>query len=58
VREAIAPFHRRGHEPLCAVPPADPPIGAGLRRAPSAVCYGRMGVSTQAFGTLCHWLVH
>ncbi len=25
--------------------------------APSAVCYGRMGVSTQEFGTLCQWLV-
>jgi anaerobic selenocysteine-containing dehydrogenase len=25
--------------------------------AGSAVCYGRMGISTQAFGTLCHWLV-
>ncbi len=25
--------------------------------APSAVCYGRMGVSTQAFGGLCQWLV-
>ena len=26
--------------------------------APSAVCYGRMGVSTQEFGTLCQWLVN
>ena len=25
--------------------------------APSAVCYGRMGVSTQAFGAVCHWLM-
>ncbi len=25
--------------------------------APAAVCYGRMGVSTQAFGTVCHWLI-
>ncbi|MDT6082619.1 hypothetical protein RQ658_00780, partial [Streptococcus pneumoniae] len=25
--------------------------------ADKAVCYGRMGVSTQTFGTLCHWLV-
>lgn len=23
----------------------------------SAVCYGRMGVSTQAFGALCQWLI-
>lgn len=26
-------------------------------QAPSAVCYGRMGLSTQAFGSLCQWLV-
>jgi anaerobic selenocysteine-containing dehydrogenase len=25
--------------------------------APSAVCYGRMGLSTQAFGGLCQWLI-
>lgn len=25
--------------------------------APSAACYGRMGVSTQAFGALSHWLM-
>ncbi|MCA9713554.1 MAG: molybdopterin oxidoreductase family protein [Myxococcales bacterium] len=25
--------------------------------APAAVCYGRLGVSTQSFGTLCHWLI-
>jgi anaerobic selenocysteine-containing dehydrogenase len=25
--------------------------------APSAVCYGRLGASTQAFGGLCQWLV-
>jgi anaerobic selenocysteine-containing dehydrogenase len=26
--------------------------------APSAVCYGRLGVSTQEFGGLCQWLVN
>ncbi len=26
--------------------------------APSAVCYGRVGTSTQAFGTLCAWLIN
>lgn len=26
-------------------------------QAPTAVCYGRMGLSTQAFGSLCQWLV-
>jgi anaerobic selenocysteine-containing dehydrogenase len=28
-----------------------------MRDAPAAVVYGRMGVSTQAFGTLCQWLI-
>lgn len=26
--------------------------------APSAVCYGRIGLSTQAFGGLCQWLIN
>ncbi|TGM31373.1 molybdopterin oxidoreductase family protein [Leptospira levettii] len=26
--------------------------------APSAVCYGRVGVSTQEFGALCQWLIN
>lgn len=26
--------------------------------AKTAVCYGRMGVSTQEYGTLCHWLIN
>jgi anaerobic selenocysteine-containing dehydrogenase len=26
--------------------------------APAAVCYGRLGVSTQEFGALCHWLIN
>ena len=29
-----------------------------IAAAPSAVCYGRLGVSTQAFGGLCQWLVN
>lgn len=26
--------------------------------APSAACYGRLGVSTQEYGALCHWLIN
>jgi anaerobic selenocysteine-containing dehydrogenase len=26
--------------------------------APSAVCYGRIGTTLQAFGTLCQWLIY
>lgn len=28
-----------------------------LADAPTAVCHGRIGVSTQAYGTLCQWLI-
>jgi anaerobic selenocysteine-containing dehydrogenase len=27
-------------------------------QAPRAVCYGRMGLSTQEFGTVCQWLIN
>jgi anaerobic selenocysteine-containing dehydrogenase len=58
VREAIGAFSAEAMSGRCG-------IEAGLIRqlardfaaADKAVCYGRMGVSTQAFGTLCHWLV-
>lgn len=33
-------------------------IAVGFAEANSAVCYGRMGVSTQKFGGLCHWLIN
>jgi anaerobic selenocysteine-containing dehydrogenase len=32
-------------------------IAGELRAAPSAVVYGRLGVSTQPFGTVCQWLI-
>jgi anaerobic selenocysteine-containing dehydrogenase len=32
-------------------------IAAEFRQAPRAVAYGRMGVSTQAWGSLCQWLI-
>lgn len=32
-------------------------IASELRAAPTAVVYGRMGVSTQTFGTVAQWLV-
>jgi anaerobic selenocysteine-containing dehydrogenase len=32
-------------------------IARDFANAKKAVCYGRMGVSTQAFGTLCQWLI-
>ena len=58
VREAVAGFSAEAMSPLCAVPAEQiRQLARDFAAAPSAVCYGRMGVSTQAFGTLCHWLV-
>lgn len=31
-------------------------LAVGMASAPSAVCYARMGASTQSFGGLCQWL--
>ncbi len=33
-------------------------LAAAFGTAKRAVCYGRMGVSTQKFGGLCHWLIN
>jgi len=33
-------------------------LARDFARAPSAVCYGRMGASTQAYGGLCQWLIN
>ena len=32
-------------------------IARDMAAADAAICYGRMGVSTQAFGALCQWLI-
>jgi anaerobic selenocysteine-containing dehydrogenase len=58
VRQAISTFTADTMSPLCAVPAEQiRQLARDFAAAPTAVCYGRMGVSTQAFGTLCHWLV-
>ncbi|MCB0587967.1 MAG: molybdopterin-dependent oxidoreductase, partial [Phaeodactylibacter sp.] len=33
-------------------------LARDFAQSPSAVCYGRMGASTQAFGGLCQWLIN
>jgi anaerobic selenocysteine-containing dehydrogenase len=33
-------------------------IARDFATAPAAVCYGRMGLSTQGFGGLCQWLIN
>lgn len=58
VREAIAGFNAEVMSARCGVPAQTiRQLARDFANAESAVCYGRMGVSTQAFGTLCQWLV-
>ena len=58
VREAISRFSAEAMSPLCSVPAQQiRQLVRDFATADRAVCYGRMGVSTQSFGTLCHWLV-
>ncbi|RJF89262.1 molybdopterin oxidoreductase family protein [Oleomonas cavernae] len=58
VRDAVAPFTP---ERAAAQSGLDADIIRALARevaqAPRAAVYGRMGVSTQAFGTLCQWAI-
>lgn len=58
LHEAIAPFSAEAMSAHCGIEATDiRQLARGFAAADKAVCYGRMGVSTQAFGTLCHWLV-
>lgn len=58
VRAALAPFSAEAMAPLCGVEAlVIRQLARDFAAADKAVCYGRMGVSTQTFGTLCHWLV-
>lgn len=58
VRAAVAGFTAQSMSERCGVP-ADVirQLARDFAAADKAVCYGRMGVSTQAFGTLCQWLI-
>ncbi|MFV3410976.1 molybdopterin oxidoreductase family protein [Pseudomonas nitroreducens] len=58
VREALAPFKVDAMAARCGVPATDiRELARAFAAADKAVCYGRMGVSTQVFGSLCQWLV-
>ncbi|MGH8437087.1 MAG: molybdopterin oxidoreductase family protein [Pseudomonas sp.] len=57
-RQAIAEFTAEAMSERCGVPAEQiRQLARDFAAADKAVCYGRMGVSTQAFGTLCHWLI-
>lgn len=58
VQQTVLPFTAELMAPRCGVPAsAIRQLARDFAAADRAVCYGRMGVSTQAFGTLCQWLV-
>ncbi|RMO04012.1 Oxidoreductase, molybdopterin-binding protein [Pseudomonas coronafaciens pv. zizaniae] len=57
VRKAIGDFNAEAMSPRCGIAAGQiRQLARDFAAADQAVCYGRMGVSTQAFGTLCHWL--
>lgn len=58
VRQAITHLSAEAMSPRCGVPAEQiRQLARDFASADKAVCYGRMGISTQSFGTLCHWLV-
>ncbi|TVP90600.1 MAG: molybdopterin oxidoreductase family protein [Pseudomonadaceae bacterium] len=58
VREAIADFDAKRMAPICGIAADDIlRIAREFAAAERAVCYGRMGVSVQAYGTLCQWVI-
>jgi len=59
VRELVADVTPEMVSPATGIDPgAIRDLARAFATADSAVCYGRLGVSTQAFGGLCQWLVN
>ena len=59
VRELVAPFSFERAELESGIPAAElTRIIDEFTAAPSAVLYGRMGVSVQQYGTICQWAIH
>ncbi|MEV4805642.1 molybdopterin-dependent oxidoreductase [Nonomuraea sp. NPDC049421] len=56
VRRALEPFTPERVEAATGVAPGTVRrVAREFAAAPAAACYGRTGVSTQRFGTLCQW---
>jgi anaerobic selenocysteine-containing dehydrogenase len=59
LREVSKDFAPEKVEDLTGIPaPEIKRIAVEFATANRAVCYGRIGVSIQKFGSLCHWLVN
>lgn len=57
VREAVQPYSPERVAPLTGIDAADiRRIAREMAAAEAAVCYSRLGASTQLFGGLCQWL--
>ncbi len=58
VRDAVAAFTPELAATHCGMDAATiRDIARDFAAADAGICYGRMGVSTQAFGALCQWLI-
>ena len=58
VQAALAPFDVESMAAFCGIPASQiRQLARDFAGAERAVCYGRMGVSVQRFGTLCQWLI-
>ena len=58
IRQALAPFPAERAAPWTGIEPeAIRRLAREFAAAPSAACYGRLGVCTQPFGALCCWLM-
>ena len=58
VRELVAPFDPEAVAPIVGIPAADiRELARDLAAADRAAVYGRIGTTTQSFGTLASWLV-
>ncbi len=58
VAAAVAPFSAEKMAAHCGIPAEQiKQLARDFAAAERAVCYGRMGVSVQRYGTLCQWLI-
>ncbi|MEM8608842.1 MAG: molybdopterin-dependent oxidoreductase [Myxococcota bacterium] len=59
LRDAVAEFTPESVAELTGISAVDiRRLATDMARAESAVCYSRMGASTQSFGGLCQWLTN